>query len=378
MDRTLGFFRSSVSYLFLFISLLSLCSCAFLPGDSNYSGPEARPALLDTYYDRGSSYSSFTVEPLPGAEQYNGRRFIIQTQYGETKVDLFQAEEKSDDLVFVFPVLGGKNDIVDHFAKYFARRGFDAAVIHRDSSFKDPKNFDRLEDIMRNGLIRDRIVMDFFEKEFGKKDFGSFGLSRGAINAAILAGVDPRLKHNVFALGGSDLVAIYNHSSAGRLRKYKDAVMSDKGITEVSFTQQLRDQIKSDPKYLSKYIDARQTLLVLALFDQTVPIKYGLKLRSEIGNPDTVFLMANHYTSLLFSSFVPILLPSEDLSLFPMGYVELEATNFYQKRMRNQSTRLGVVPLRILQIPFSIIGKIVDSIFGRSSNEPKVRKETEL
>ncbi len=360
--QVLGISLRNFSVILLFVILLS-SGCAFIPGDRSYKGPEERPVLLESYYDRGSSYSGYAVEAIEGAKEYNARRFTIQTAYGDSVVDLFESGEKRDDLVLVFPLLGGKNDVVDHFAKYFADQGFDAAVVHRDSSFKDPKNFDRLEDIFKEGLIRDRIVLDFFEREFGKKKFGSFGISRGAINAAILAGVDHRMQFNIFAMGGADLVEIYNHSDQRRLKKYKTEVMSEKGITETDFLELLKTRIKSDPKYMGKYIDARNTLLILAAFDRTVPIQYGLKLREQIGSPDTVFLMASHYTSVLFSSFVPMLMKDEDLSLFPMGYIEREAANFYQKKMRNEGSRFDLMPLRLLQLPFSILGKLAERLW---------------
>lgn len=350
-------------FAFCFFLLTTLGGCAFIPGNLSYSGPEERPVLLETYYDKGSSFLGYDDEAVPGGEEYNARRYTIHTQYGDAIVDLFQSGKENDDLVLVFPLLGGRNDVVDHFAKFFADEGFDAAVIHRDQQFKDPKNFDRLEDILREGVIRDRIVMDFFEEKYQKKTFASFGVSRGAINAAILAGIDHRLKYNIFCMGGSDLVEIYNTSNERRLKKYKDAVMTEKGITESDFLDLLRDQIKSDPKYMGKYIDARNTLLILAAFDKTVPIKYGLRLREQIGSPDTVFLFANHYTSVLFTGFVSMLTKETDLTMFPMGYIEREAVNFYKREMREEGSRLDIIPLRILQLPFTLIGTLAESLW---------------
>jgi len=43
-------------------------------------------------------------------------------------------------------------------------------------------------------VVRDRMAIDFFEQRLGKKEFGTLGISRGAINVAVTAGVDETAK----------------------------------------------------------------------------------------------------------------------------------------------------------------------------------------
>lgn len=159
-------------------------------------------------------------------------------------------------------------------------------------------------------MIRDRIAIDFFERQYGKKEFGSFGISRGAINVAISAGVDKRLKHNVLALGATDLVRIMKSSNERRIEKYRDDVMAKLGISEKEFYTALTDNIRTDPKGLAKISYARHTLLVLALLDKTVPIQYGIKLRREIGGPKTVYLLADHYLAAGFTQLATVAAPA--------------------------------------------------------------------
>lgn len=336
---------------------LMLGGCFAVPLDQRYKGPPERPETIDRYYSHEQSYSSFTDVEIAQKELFTVRKIEIQNQYAPIEIQYFKRPEKSDNLILVFPVLGGSNVIADYFARYFARGGYDTAIVVRNNEFKDPANVDRLEEILRQGVVRDRVALDFFEKEYGKKNFGSFGISRGGINVAMTAGVDPRLKYNVIVLGGSDLVGVFKNTKQRRIRKYRNEVMKAKNISSQQFYDYLAEMIKTDPKFLSKYMDARDTLLILSLFDNTVPIHYGYALRHDIGKPRTIFLLADHYTGLLYTQFLRFLPPTREFTLFPFDYVEGEALQFYQKKMPGRSCA-RFHPLKILRAPLDLIGRV--------------------
>jgi hypothetical protein len=353
--------------LFLTISLFA-SGCVSLSMIGHYKGPTARPLEVSHYYDVGTSYSSWHEQTRQKNSDYVIRRLVIESAVGPLTVDYFQRSESSDHLVFVFPVLGGKNFIENYFADYFASAGIDTAIVHRNNDFKKPENFDKLEEILRNGLIRDRIAMDFFEKEFKKSKFGSFGISRGAINVAMTAGVDERLKYNILALGGTDLVGLFETSSERRITKYIDAVLKSKQFTKEELIKQLRAKVKTDPKHLSKYLDAENTLMFLGLFDSTVPFSSGMKLREEIGNPETVVLLGNHFTSLMFTQIVKVFPPSKSLCVFPFDYVESESLAFYQRSFGISGYPIQLIPLKVLQAPLNLIAnlgrEVRQAVFG--------------
>jgi hypothetical protein len=283
--------------------------------------------------------------------------------------------------VLVFPVLGGKNFIEKHIARYLVESGFDAAIVNRSNEFKDPTKFEQLEDIFRKNIIRDRLALDFFETEYGKKQFGSFGISRGAINVALTAGVDGRLKYNVLAMGGTDLVNLFRDSHQARIAQYVKAVQEGRGYSREQFFTALRGQLRTDPKYTAQYLDGRNTLLVLGIFDRTVPFTYGLKLREQIGRPETIFLFADHYVSLAYTQTVSLLPPSKDKDgIFPFPYIEQEAVSFY-KRSFEHSWNWKALPFRVLQLPFNLvaeglanIGALVEWV-GGGSKQPNPSEE---
>ena len=330
-----------------------------------YLGPADRPEAVDEYYSKSESYTSFTEEVIAEATSFTVKKISIETPYGSTQIDYYAGSELNKDLIFVFPVLGGrKNLIASYFADTFVREGFDTAIVHRSNEFKKTENLDRLEEILRKNVIRDRIAIDFFENEYKKKNFGTFGISRGAINVAVTAGVDERLQYNVMALGGSDIVGVFRESKERRINKFKRKVMEDRGWDEEQFYSFLERQIKTDPKSLAKYIDARNALMFLCLFDDSVPYKYGEKLRADIGRPRSVYLAAGHKTSVAFTQIVNYATAVRNFPIYPFDYIETESISFYEKSFNRSSLGIRHTVFRLLQFPFTVVARIVSAFQG--------------
>lgn len=346
------------------LTVTSIASCAFVPLNPTYEGPPARPAELEVYYNKGNSYSTFTESTLKETKNYTHKKIDIATEFGPISIDYFKRHKKSDSLIFVLPVLGGRNIIADYFARYYAKHGFDTAIVNRSNDFKDASNFDNIEETFRKNIVRDRISIDFFEREYQKSRFGTFGISRGAINAAMTAGVDSRLKYNVLAMGGTNLVGLLRKSDQKGVKKFRNKVIEAKGITKQEFYEQLESRVRTDPRYLARYMDARNTLMFLSVFDHAVPFQYGQRLRDDIGGPRTVYLAAGHYTGILYTQYAKLLLPWRPVCLFPQDYIESEALAFYQRSFNGKNTIMQTLPYRVLQLPLNIIA----SVFANSSS----------
>lgn len=351
--------------LVLLCSFLSsvLTGCVSLPLDYKYRGPADRPASLDTYYSKGKSVVGHKEREVQLKKEFTLREIVINSEHGDITIDYYDTGKKNDDLILVFPLLGGKPIVSSHFAGYFAERGLDAAIVRRNEDFKNPANFGRIEEMLRLNVVRDRVAMDYFERNHGKKDFGGFGVSRGGINVALTAGVDPRLKYVVIAMGASDLPLIFRDSNEKRIKKYVEAVMKERQMTRPQVFSFLQENIKTDPKYTAKHIDARNTMMFLSVFDQTVPYEYGRRLRKEIGNPKTVFLAANHYTAAAFTQIISILPPGKDKGIFPFDYLELEALKFFRDKFEKPESTWRLWPFRVIRFPFDLIGYGVEKLF---------------
>jgi hypothetical protein len=337
---------------------------------------------MEKYYAPEKPYGSFREEIEKTTDDYTLKHITIESYAGPIVIDYFQGPKPTDSLVLVFPVLGGKNFIEKHMARYFVESGVDAAIVNRSNEFKDPSKFEQLEEIFRLNIIRDRLALDFFQAEYGKKQFGSFGISRGAINVALTAGVDSRLQYNVLAMGGTDLVNLFRDSNQKRIESYIQSVSDTRGYSQEQFFSALRKQLRTDPKYTAQYLDAKNTLLILGIFDRTVPFSYGLKLREQIGRPETVFLAADHYVSLAYTQTVSLIPPSKEKSgLFPFPYVEQEALSFY-KRSFDGSWNWKALPFKVLMFPVNLvaegvanIGSLIEMIGGKQT--PKLEQSPE-
>ena len=349
----------------LLTTVIFLNGCYSLPLDSHYQGPEIRPESVNNYYHNPLACHDFTEQLIEKHANYKIKRIAIKSSYGNVEIDLYLRHKTSKNIILIFPVLKGKPVVESHFAKYFAENGFDTAVVGRNSDFINPDYSDRLESVLNENVIRDKIVMDYLQAKYDKSSFGSLGISRGAINAAITAGADPRLKHNILLLGGSDIPALFENSNQGRIKKYVRASVAMQNISRKQFFINLGQNIKSYPKYLAQYIDARHTLLVLGLFDTTVPLRYGRRLRKQLGNPRTIYLLADHYVSLGFTKTACSLLSdnAEVFCVFPFDYIETEALNFYRKSMGISKATPKLITYRILSIPFEILGRLTEAIF---------------
>lgn len=330
---------------------------------------------MERYYAPSKPYGAFREEIEKTTDRYTLKHITIDSYAGPIVIDFFQGKRASNSLVLVFPVLGGKNFIEKHFARYLVESGVDAAIVNRSNEFKDPTKFEQLEEIFRLNIVRDRLALDFFSAEYGKEQFGSFGISRGAINVALTAGVDPRLKYNVLAMGGTDLVNLFRDSSQARIENYIQTVSAARGYSSEQFFSALRKQLRTDPKHTAQYIDGRDTLLILGIFDRTVPFSYGMKLREQIGRPETIFLFADHYVSLAFTQTVSLLPPSKEKSgLFPFPFIEQEALSFY-KRSFSDSWNWKALPFEVVMLPVNLVaeaiadlGSLVEWIGGERSD----------
>lgn len=344
--------------------LLLTTGCFKVPLDPDYAGPTPRPAELDRYYNRGNSYYNVSEQIIETNKTFTHLKIRLDSDAGCIEVDYLKHKRNSDDLILVFPVLGGsKNLIAGYFAKRFAMDGYDTAVVNRQRDFKQPEFVDHLEEILRETVVRDRIALDFFENEYGKKDFGSFGISRGGINVAATAGVDERLKYNVMAMGGADIPILFRDSDENRIQRYKRHVMEQKGFSEEGFHLYLQHRLRTDPKKLAQHIDAKNALVMLALFDTSVPIKSGRNLRDLLGKPKTLYLFAGHRTSILYTQLFPLILPLRGLTLFPQDYVETEARVFFDERFERDSFSLKHLLFETLQLPFNIIERTIWYLF---------------
>lgn len=154
---------------------------------------------------------------------------------------------------------------------------------------------DKLIQTMVQSVSDVRRTVDWVEsrKEFEAGMLGISGTSLGALVAALSVGIEPRLRHAAFMLGGADLAHIIWHSS--RVVRQRDEMRSG-GLTE----EKLRARLASiEPlAYLSES-QLQSSFVISAKYDTVVPPEDAHKLIAALREPKTLWLDSGHYGGFL-------------------------------------------------------------------------------
>lgn len=287
-----------------------LAGCATVGMDEAYRGAQERQVESIALFQYPHQWEVLSNDT------YNGGRKRIEItwpgreekQQSPLVLDYYPCESGGyHPGLLISPIMGGSNKIAEHFAVYLSKRGYHCMVVHRPPDFfegiEDPKVIDSL---LRMAVIRDRMALDWLcqREEVDSSRLGSFGVSYGGIKNVILAGVDSRLKVNIFALAGGDLASLFMQSNLEELESFRQRLINQEEIDLKSLEQEMRKMIKAEPLKYAPYIDARRTLLILARMDHTVPRRNGELLRKALGYPRTVYILAGHYSTALYTGMV--------------------------------------------------------------------------
>lgn len=238
---------------------------------------------------------------------------------GVIALDCFQPRRTNSPLpvVLILAVSGGDYKIEHHVARCFARNGYAAIVIRRPESDRSFTTGEQINGLLKWSVQNDVRVADWIETrpELDAHRIGVFAVSLGAIQGAIFATVDPRVRAAVLGLTGGDVADILTHTWHRTYVKRRDVMLRDEHLTLPELQQQFAETILCDPIYFAPYVERKKILLVLAVFDHVVPFKNGQELRDKMGKPETIYLLAGHFTALMY-----------------LPYLEGEALDFYRDR----------------------------------------------
>ncbi|RJP18412.1 MAG: hypothetical protein C4527_29200 [Candidatus Omnitrophota bacterium] len=314
----------------LFVPLLFCVNCGTVRLHARYSGPLQPPPDFAADYAYPANWSAAPAEEQPK----DCERFLIQlpdddpSKQNPILVDYYRCEGKGKRPgILVSPILGGRNRIASHFARFFSQRGYHCIVVHRPpdltTEIADPCQF---EERLRNAVIRDRVALDWFcrQPDVSANAIGSFGVSYGGIKNVVLAGVDDRLQAHVFALAGGDLASIFVASNEKKLIRIREKLIEEHGWNLAQTEEELHRTFFTEPLRFAPFVDARKTLLFLARMDATVPRKNGELLRQKLGFPKTVYLPAGHYSAALYTGIIGL------------PFVEWQALGFFDAHLKTR------------------------------------------
>ncbi len=297
------------THVFLLVAL-ALGGCAHAPLRLTGPAPQPLPPELAAYYDYPDHTPEAAVQLL--REQRAFRELRVQfplSAAGFTptepvvEVEWFESTRSGRQPAILFnPILGGDYPLERGVCRYLARHGFHVALVHRKTLKISPEHqADRLELLLRQGLIRSRQVVDWMaqHERVDPARLGSFGISMGGIAGVMTAAVEPRLKAHVVALAGGSIAEILITSRDPLLTKPLVKYLAQQRMDRDTLERLLRGRVTTDPIRLAPYVDRTRVLLFIALFDHTVGRANSVRLRKALGDPETVFLPFGHYTSYL-------------------------------------------------------------------------------
>jgi dienelactone hydrolase len=206
--------------------------------------------------------------------------------------------------------LGGSFEVEAALADYLAKSGVAALQVEfpyygprRPKDGRAPANMLGTEDfgaglkVTRQAIADVRRAADWLvaRPDVDADRVGIVGISLGGIVGSIAAGVDPRLKRNVFIIAGGDLAAIMLNES----RETRDvrARLAAKGIGRDELAKAMRP---IDPLRYASRIDARGTLMLNARQDEVIPKPCTEQLWEAASRPEIVWYECGHKTIAVF------------------------------------------------------------------------------
>ncbi|MBF0101409.1 MAG: dienelactone hydrolase family protein [Desulfobacterales bacterium] len=295
------------------IVLFYFCGCAHYSIDSKYHGPEPLPENIIQEYSYEKFQGDYTETLTETQATYQLKKVTFKPTHTilkdshEITIDYYDIDKsKKVPVIMILPILGGKNQESKFFAKYFAKHGYAAIIVNRQKHYKRIDNFDKLDSILRQMVFDHKQVIDWIEmrNELDASRIGVFGVSMGAIKGALLCALEPRIKASVLALVGGDLPEILSYSVEKGIVKKRNQLMKQHELTLDEFHELLTHKIQCDPINYAQYINAKNTLLILATFDRHVPYNNGIQFKEKVGDPERIYLCAGHYTALPYIFYV--------------------------------------------------------------------------
>ena len=261
-----------------------------------YSYPERPHDVTKTLTREHRRWREFLVRFPLSAQGFEPTEPVVEFEWFEST-----RPGKRPGIAF-HPILGGDYPLERGICRYFAKHGFHVAMIHRKTLKISPEHEpERLEVLLRQGVIRIRQVLDWMEEQpnVDATRLAGYGISMGGIATVIAAAVDPRLRCHVAALPGGSIADILATSHDPLLIKPMRRYLERRHMTKAELDAVLRRVVKTDPVLLAPYVDASHLLLFIALADRTIGRANALRLRAALGRPETVFMPFGHYTSYL-------------------------------------------------------------------------------
>ncbi len=212
-------------------------------------------------------------------------------------------------LALILPITRG-DFFTKRFAVYLVERGYACLRFRSQGDLArlngNPVSLPLFRDLLRARVIDTRRALDWVltHPEIDGDRVGMVGFSHGAIVGGLLSAVEPRVKAAVLVLGGGDLAGIIGSSHEPSLRRIREQIMADEGLTPQEFYDAASATLEDvDPLTYAPLVAPGRIVMINARFDRVIRRPYTETLWRAYGRPELIWLPTGHYTAALFSPY---------------------------------------------------------------------------
>jgi hypothetical protein len=212
-------------------------------------------------------------------------------------------------LALILPITRG-DFFTKRFAVYLVERGYACLRFRSHGDLArlngNPVSLPLFRDLLRARVIDTRRALEWVlnHQEIDGDRVGMVGFSHGAIVGGLLSAVEPRVKAAVLVLGGGDLAGIIGSSREPSLRRIREQIMADEGLTPQEFYDAASATLEDvDPLTYAPLVTPGRLVMINARFDRVIRRPYTETLWRAYGRPELIWLPTGHYTAALFSPY---------------------------------------------------------------------------
>ena len=290
-----------------------LFGCAHYAMNTHYIGPKPLPEQIKEEFSYPRSHILYEEKIIEKTDYYTVKQitFASKKTIMPKNHDIFinyydLPGKKKTPVIMVLPILGGSYRIAKNFASYFSKNGYASLIVHRHEDRKILQNVEEIDRALKQMVFDLKQVIDWIEtqEDLDSEKIGVFGASMGGIKTSLISALDDRVDASVIALAAGDIPYLLTHSKEKGIIRKKKEFMKESNITHEEFYEKLGKRINCDPIRYAEYVNANNVLMILAVFDKIVPYSKGKELRDRIGRPETIFLLAGHYSAYPYMFYI--------------------------------------------------------------------------
>jgi hypothetical protein len=311
----------------VFLALIAaLTGCAVhYTADRDLRSPQPVPDAVAAEFAYPKTHVMYSETLLEDKDAYIVRRIEFESTHNvipvphTIRMDYYALKNvENAPVILVLPILGGKNVIANIFARYFAENGYATVIVHRQREYREIADIEQVNPTLHQMVIDHMQALDWIEtrNELDASRIGVFGVSMGAIKAAMLTPLDPRIKAAVLGLLGGDIAYLLAYSTERGIRRNRSNYIEQTGFTAEELYDHLRAEITCDPIRFAPYLNPADVLMFLAWFDTSVPYSRGKALWRAAGRPEVVYLVSGHLSAYFY-----------------LPYVRAKALSFFNRRL---------------------------------------------